>query len=214
MRAITDAGCSTRPSRNARAGGPPGRSDRVSVNISATNLLDAGFTGLVRDLLERHDFPPSALVLEITETSIITDFDRSGRVIEELRDLGVVVSIDDFGAGFTSLAYLSSLAVGELKLDRTFITDLTSPASATRPEAGARHDRARPRARTARRRRRHRGRGDAGPADAISAATSPRATSSACQSPPINSLSVPYRQNARARSRRRARTEGHRGSPR
>ena len=103
-----------------------GRRMSVSVNVSATNLLDAGFTDLVRELLERHELPADALVLEITETSIITEFERSKLVIEKLRDLGLVVSIDDFGAGFTSLAYLSSLAVGELKLDRTFITPLAT----------------------------------------------------------------------------------------
>jgi diguanylate cyclase (GGDEF)-like protein len=98
----------------------------VSVNVSATNLIDDGFVDQVRDLLERSELPGDALVLEITETSIIRQFERSKGVIERLRDLGLVVSIDDFGAGFTSLAYLSSLAVGELKLDRAFITRLGS----------------------------------------------------------------------------------------
>jgi EAL domain-containing protein (putative c-di-GMP-specific phosphodiesterase class I) len=74
--------------------------------------------------------PAASLVLEITETSVISDFDRSKRVIQELWDLGVVVSIDDFGAGFTSLAHLSSLAVKELKLDRTFIAGLARGESA------------------------------------------------------------------------------------
>jgi EAL domain-containing protein (putative c-di-GMP-specific phosphodiesterase class I) len=69
--------------------------------------------------------PAEALVLEITETTAIRHFDRSQRVIQELRDLGIVVSIDDFGAGFTSLAHLSNLAVRELKLDRVFIAGLT-----------------------------------------------------------------------------------------
>jgi diguanylate cyclase len=101
-----------------------GRSVPVSVNISATNLLDPRFTELVRDLLDSNHVPAESLVLEITETSVISDFDRSRRVIQELWDLGVVVSIDDFGAGFTSLAHLSSLAVKELKLDRTFIAGL------------------------------------------------------------------------------------------
>jgi diguanylate cyclase len=78
----------------------------------------------VRDLLHRHDLPPESLIIEITETSVITDFERSRQVIEDLRDLGINVSIDDFGAGFTSLAHLSSLAVRELKLDRAFITGL------------------------------------------------------------------------------------------
>ena len=106
----------------------------ISVNISTSNLLDAGFTDLVRSLLGRFGLAPGALVLEMTETSIISDFERSKTVIEERRDMGLIVSIDDFGAGFTSLAYLSSLAVGELKLDRTFITSLGSGERTRDPE--------------------------------------------------------------------------------
>jgi diguanylate cyclase (GGDEF)-like protein len=98
----------------------------VSVNASPTNLLDSGFTAFVQQLLTRHGLPAEALVLEVTETSIIANLEGTKRVVEELRDLGVVVSIDDFGAGFTSLAYLSDLAVGELKLDGVFITDLAA----------------------------------------------------------------------------------------
>ena len=60
----------------------------------------------------------------MTETTAIADFERSQLAIQKLHDLGLVVSVDDFGAGFTSLAYLGSLAVGELKLDRSFITRL------------------------------------------------------------------------------------------
>jgi diguanylate cyclase len=101
----------------------------VSVNISATNLIDAGFAGTVHGLLDRHGLPAQALVLEITETSIIAEFERAKIVVDELSDFGVVVSIDDFGTGFTSLAYLSSLTVGELKLDRTFITRLADDGS-------------------------------------------------------------------------------------
>jgi diguanylate cyclase len=97
----------------------------VSVNISPANLLDPRFTDLVRDLLESHQLPAEALVLEITETTVISYFDQSRGVIQELWDQGIVVSIDDFGAGFTSLAHLSSLAVKELKLDRIFIAALT-----------------------------------------------------------------------------------------
>jgi diguanylate cyclase len=101
----------------------------VSVNISPANLLDPRFTELVRDLLESHQVPAEALVLEITETTVISHFDRSRSVIQELWDQGIVVSIDDFGAGFTSLAHLSSLAVRELKLDRIFIAALTGDDS-------------------------------------------------------------------------------------
>jgi EAL domain-containing protein (putative c-di-GMP-specific phosphodiesterase class I) len=80
---------------------------------------------MVEQLLEQNLLPAEALVLEITETAPIADLDRAREAIEQLRTLGVIVSVDDFGAGFTSLAYLGSLAVGELKLDRSFIADLT-----------------------------------------------------------------------------------------
>jgi diguanylate cyclase (GGDEF)-like protein len=103
-----------------------GTSVAVSVNISPTNLLDPDLPGVVRRLLDRHGVPEGALVLEITETCVISDFEGSQLGIERLQALGVVVSIDDFGAGFTSLAHLSSLAVGELKLDRAFVNVLTS----------------------------------------------------------------------------------------
>ena len=98
----------------------------VSVNVSATTLLAAGFIDLVRGHLLRHHLPASALVLEITETTVIREFERSKRVIADLQGLGLAVSIDDFGAGFTSLAYLGHLAVSEIKLDRAFITGLAA----------------------------------------------------------------------------------------
>jgi len=97
----------------------------VSVNISPTNLLDAGFVKLVTDEIDYHHLSPEAVVLEITETSIITDFELAKQVIEQLRDLGIIVSVDDFGSGYTSLAHLSTLAVRELKIDKTLITRLT-----------------------------------------------------------------------------------------
>jgi diguanylate cyclase (GGDEF)-like protein len=101
-----------------------GRPLIVAVNISPTNLLEPGFVQMVKDQLAGNDLPPDALVLEITETCAISEFETARRVIEELQNLGISVSIDDFGAGVTSLAYLSSLAVRELKLDRTFIQGL------------------------------------------------------------------------------------------
>ena len=96
----------------------------VSVNVSATNLLDPDFTNLIGTYLKRHHLSSSALILEITETTVIREFERCKRVIAQLREIGLSVSIDDFGAGFTSLAYLGSLAVSEIKLDRAFIASL------------------------------------------------------------------------------------------
>jgi diguanylate cyclase (GGDEF)-like protein len=96
----------------------------MSINVSATNVLDVDFVKLVEGELRRHHLPADALILEITETTLISDLDRCGKVIQELRTLGCTVSIDDFGAGFTSIASLAKLAVGEVKLDRSFLTTL------------------------------------------------------------------------------------------
>jgi diguanylate cyclase (GGDEF)-like protein len=101
-----------------------GRVMAVSVNVATTDLVETGFIALIEELLARYELPSEALVIEITEETVIHEFVRSQAVIQALRDMGVIVSIDDFGKGFTSLAYLSTLAVGELKLDRTFITAL------------------------------------------------------------------------------------------
>jgi diguanylate cyclase len=102
----------------------------VCVNLSSTNLHNPQLPETVRGALRRHGLAPGSLVLEVTETTAITDFNRSQQTIKRLRDLGLVVSVDDFGAGFTSLAYLSSLAVDELKLDRSFIHGLVSAPDA------------------------------------------------------------------------------------
>jgi len=98
----------------------------MSVNVSSSNLLDPGFIDVVKGTLRRHGVPASGLVLEMTETTIIRDFAACQSVIEELRSLGLGVSIDDFGSGFTSLAYLGRLPITELKLDRTFIGGLSA----------------------------------------------------------------------------------------
>ena len=96
------------------------------MNVSASNLLEDGFADVVKGRLVRYELPPEALVLEITETSIIGNFACSMQIVSELRSEGVETSIDDFGAGFTSLAYLGKLAVAEMKLDRTFIIPLAA----------------------------------------------------------------------------------------
>jgi diguanylate cyclase len=96
----------------------------MSINVSATNMLDVDFVALVEEQLRLHHIPAEALILEITETTIISDLNHCGNVIDQLRALGCTVSIDDFGAGFTSLASLGKLAVGEVKLDRSFLTTL------------------------------------------------------------------------------------------
>ena len=103
-----------------------GRGVTVAINISTTNLLNPRFCREVAKLLEQHQLPAESLVLEITETTAMEEIDQCKKAIQDLRNLGVSVSVDDFGAGFTSLSYLSSLAVNELKLDRSFINGLSA----------------------------------------------------------------------------------------
>ncbi len=105
-----------------------GRHLYVSVNLSATNLLDDGLPDRIRFLLARYRLGPESLVVEVTETNMMADREKSQEVIEQLDRLGLVVSVDDFGTGFSSLAYLSDLAVGELKIDMALTKRLASAA--------------------------------------------------------------------------------------
>jgi EAL domain-containing protein (putative c-di-GMP-specific phosphodiesterase class I) len=93
----------------------------VAVNLSTTSLLDTELPNRIRFLLARHRLGAEALILEITETTLMADRIRARQVVQQLHDLGLTVSIDDFGTGFSSLAYVSDLAVGELKIDRELI---------------------------------------------------------------------------------------------
>jgi len=97
---------------------------QVSVNLSASNLLDRSLPARVAELLATHAVPPSSIILEVTESVLLTDPDRSLAVVGALAELGLTVSIDDFGTGYSSLAYLRDLPVRELKLDRSFTNDL------------------------------------------------------------------------------------------
>ena len=96
----------------------------VAVNLSARNLLDENMPKLVRTLLQKYNLPASALELEITESSIMSDPGRALRVLQQLHDLGTQLSIDDFGTGYSSLAYLKKLPVQTLKIDYSFIRNM------------------------------------------------------------------------------------------
>jgi EAL domain-containing protein (putative c-di-GMP-specific phosphodiesterase class I) len=93
----------------------------VSVNVSASNLSDLGLPALVRSHLARAGVPASALTLEITENVLMEDARTAQAVLLELRDLGVGLSVDDYGTGYSSLGYLRELPVDEVKLDRSFV---------------------------------------------------------------------------------------------
>jgi diguanylate cyclase (GGDEF)-like protein len=103
----------------------------MAVNVSATNLLDGGFTDAALAALARVGLRPESLVMEITEDVLMADPDRSLEVVGRLSTAGVQVALDDFGTGYSSLAYLKHLPVDELKIDRTFVASMTTdPADA------------------------------------------------------------------------------------
>jgi EAL domain-containing protein (putative c-di-GMP-specific phosphodiesterase class I) len=96
----------------------------VAVNISARVLHDIDFPALVALMLADHDVPGRRLVLELTESMIMADPERSIRALTELRALGVELSVDDYGTGHSSLAYLKRLPINEIKIDKSFITHM------------------------------------------------------------------------------------------
>jgi diguanylate cyclase (GGDEF)-like protein len=95
----------------------------VAVNLSATNLLDLDLVGTIERLLRTHGLPPDALIIEITESALV-DSVRSRNTVAELQHLGVRISLDDYGTGWSSLARLQDVSVDELKLDRIFVARL------------------------------------------------------------------------------------------
>lgn len=97
---------------------------RIAVNLSARLLQDADFAAVLQRMLATHCVPGEALELEITESAMLYDSERALRVIRDIHQLGVALSIDDFGTGFSSLAYLRVLPVHAVKLDRSFVTHL------------------------------------------------------------------------------------------
>ena len=97
----------------------------VAVNLSARNLLDPALPSAVASALQRHGLPAEALVLEITERTMMSELEVVERVLGELRQLGVQLSVDDFGTGYSSMTFLTRAAVNELKVDRNFVSRMT-----------------------------------------------------------------------------------------
>jgi EAL domain-containing protein (putative c-di-GMP-specific phosphodiesterase class I) len=97
----------------------------IAVNLSARSLLDPGLVRDVEGLLWKHDVPPQLLTLEVTESAVMADPHRAITLLKQLNTMGVRLSVDDFGTGYSSLSYLKRLPVQEVKIDRSFVTELT-----------------------------------------------------------------------------------------
>ncbi len=106
-----------------------GRSDiRVAVNITAFDLATPRFVDQVKALLAEQGCSPHQLVLEVTESAALSDRESAMRTLSALRDAGVRIALDDFGTGYSSLAVLQGMPLDELKIDRSFVTDIASQA--------------------------------------------------------------------------------------
>ena len=109
-----------------RAAGGAGRDSlRVAVNVSARQMAEPDFVQSVAAALAETGLPPACLELELTESQVMNDVERAIAVMHELKKLGVKLAIDDFGTGYSSLAHLKRFAIDVLKIDQTFVRDLT-----------------------------------------------------------------------------------------
>jgi EAL domain-containing protein (putative c-di-GMP-specific phosphodiesterase class I) len=94
--------------------------------VSARQFRDPGFADSVRQALQAAALPPSALILELTESLLLGGNDRVRSDLAELKEIGVRLAIDDFGTGYSSLGYLLELPIDVLKVDKTFVTGIAS----------------------------------------------------------------------------------------
>jgi diguanylate cyclase len=103
---------------------------RISVNISPIHFRQSKFLEIVRSALLDHDLEPQYLEIELTETTVMDHAENSVHILEELSRMGVIVSIDDFGTGYSSMSYLRRFPIDKLKIDRSFIHDMTTNSDA------------------------------------------------------------------------------------
>lgn len=102
---------------------------RLAINISAAQFQRESFVDLVTSTLSEHDLTPDHIELEITEGALIQDAGRALEVLNTLRGLGIRLAIDDFGTGYCSLSYLKTMPIHKLKIDRSFVQDITRSAN-------------------------------------------------------------------------------------
>ncbi|MGE0731410.1 MAG: putative bifunctional diguanylate cyclase/phosphodiesterase [Acidimicrobiia bacterium] len=101
----------------------------LSVNVSGRHVVDGAFVRDVRSILDATGADPHGLVLEITESHLLTDLDTAAAALAQLRALGVRVALDDFGTGYASLSYLRQLPIDVMKIDRAYVKDLVDDAA-------------------------------------------------------------------------------------
>jgi EAL domain-containing protein (putative c-di-GMP-specific phosphodiesterase class I) len=98
----------------------------LAINISAIQFTDENLVQKVSQVLIKHGIPAQSLEIEITESTLIENLEYTVNTLNELRKLGVSLSLDDFGTGYSSLNYLKQFPINSLKIDRSFIVDITT----------------------------------------------------------------------------------------
>ncbi|MGD0809905.1 MAG: EAL domain-containing protein [Acidimicrobiales bacterium] len=116
---------------DAELDGP--RLDVIAVNVSARQMDEPDTSDVIRNVLARHGVDPARVCFELTESAVMTQSASTREALSTFRELGVRVAIDDFGTGYSSLAYLHTLPVSTLKIDRSFIERLGSPDDDSAP---------------------------------------------------------------------------------
>ncbi len=114
----------------APAGATQGVALPVAVNLPSAAVVDEALPERVTELLARHGLPALLLQIEITEEALLRDRPRAQGVLARLRQIGIRISIDDYGSGYSSLAYLRELTVDEIKLDKSFVFPMADDARA------------------------------------------------------------------------------------
>ena len=109
-----------------RSENPAAAPQTISVNVSRRQLFEPGFSSIVASTIIEVGIPPECLDIEITEYGVMHDVDQAVRTLNELQEIGIQISLDDFGTGFSSLSCLSELPIDILKLDRSFIQNMFS----------------------------------------------------------------------------------------
>jgi diguanylate cyclase (GGDEF)-like protein len=112
--------------RQARAWQDQGMRIPISVNVATRALLNASFAQDIADLLAEFDVDGSLVCVEVTETTVMRDSARCARTLRALHDLGIRLSVDDYGTGYASMVYLKNLPLDELKIDRSFVARMTT----------------------------------------------------------------------------------------
>ena len=97
----------------------------VAINLSINCLQFTDLPGTIESIVNKHQVPPSSIILELTENVFMKDAERAKKILNALDQFGIELSIDDFGTGYSSLSYLKQLPVDELKIDRSFVMDMT-----------------------------------------------------------------------------------------